>query len=112
MAIRFYHLALELDMLSGNLLRDLSERGLEFPSVMTLLDDKQVETARRVAAGEVRFDVKPGPGEATEIKLPPPVVPAPARPIRPAQPVARAVKRRTPDQRGPRSAHGAVGKWR
>ena len=96
--IRLYHLARELSVLSSELLRDLSERGLEYPSVMTLLDEQQQETARRVAAGEIQLDAKPGLGEATEIKLPPPVVPAPARPIRPTQPAARTVKRRT-DQR-------------
>ncbi len=84
MAIRLYHLASELDMRSSELLSLLGKRGMRVNSVMTILDKEQSERARQVAAGKVEL-ARPKPGEAG-IQLPPPVVPAPARPIRPATP--------------------------
>ncbi|HEY7513790.1 MAG TPA: translation initiation factor IF-2 N-terminal domain-containing protein, partial [Vicinamibacteria bacterium] len=87
MSIRLYHLAAELDMGGGDLWKLLQKRGLKLPSLFSVLDDRQTEEARRVALGqEVRR-----PGSATsEISLPPPIVPAPARVV---QPAARAAKR-------------------
>jgi translation initiation factor IF-2 len=86
-SIRLYHLAAELDMGGGDLWKLLQKRGLKLPSLFSVLDDRQTEEARRVALGqEVRR-----PGSATsEISLPPPIVPAPARVV---QPAARAAKR-------------------
>jgi translation initiation factor IF-2 len=57
-----------------------------------VLDEATTEQARRVALGDL--DVKrPKPG-STEISLPPPIVPAPARPAQPAaRPAAPATKR-------------------
>ncbi|MHC4954096.1 MAG: translation initiation factor IF-2 [Planctomycetota bacterium] len=88
MAIRLYHLAYELHMQSSDLLKKLRSRGVSLPSVMTVLNDEKAAQARRVLAGEetVAAPQAPKPGDALEIKLPPPIVPAPARPARPATP--------------------------
>jgi len=69
----------------------LRQRGLDLPSIMTILDDAAAQKARAVASGEVKI-TRPVPGEALHISLPPPVVPAPARSVRPATP-ARPIKR-------------------
>jgi translation initiation factor IF-2 len=92
LAIRLYHLASELSMGAGDLWKLLAKRGLKHPGVFAVLDDAMTERARRVAIGEL--DVKrPQPG-ATEISLPPPIVPAPARPAQPAaRPAATTAKR-------------------
>ena len=84
MAIRLYHLAHELRVPSSDLLKTLRGGGVQVPSVMTVLDDEKAAQARRVAAGEetVEKPSKRSPSDALEIKLPPPVVPAPARPAR------------------------------
>jgi len=87
LAIRLYHLAKELDMRGSELLKLLRDRGLEFPSVMAVLEADQTERARRVAIGEVKIE-RPQPGKPTELRLPPPVVPAPARPVQRANPAA------------------------
>ena len=87
MAIRLYHLANELNLDGSELLSLLKQRGLEFNSVMTVLDETKTTKARQVATGEVEIK-KPEKGRLEEIKLPPPVVPAPARPIRPAPTMA------------------------
>ncbi len=97
MAIRLYHLASELDMSGGDLWKLLAKRGLKLPGVFAVLDPETTERARRVAIGEL--DVKrPQPG-ATEISLPPPIVPAPARPAQPAAARGAATTaKRTPAQ--------------
>ena len=86
MAIRLYHLALEMRVQSSDLMKTLRGRGVQIPSVMTVLDDEKAAQARRVASGEETVSIPSArrPGDALEIKLPPPVVPAPARPVRPA----------------------------
>jgi len=89
LSIRLYHLASDLNMSGSELWQLLGKRGLKLPGVMAILDADLVDKARRVASGEVTIK-RPRPGEATEISLPPPVVPAPARPI---QPVSRTPKR-------------------
>jgi translation initiation factor IF-2 len=75
-------------MQSSDLLKKLRSRGVSLPSVMTVLNDEKAAQARRVLAGEetVAAPQAPKPGDALEIKLPPPIVPAPARPARPATP--------------------------
>jgi translation initiation factor IF-2 len=90
-AIRLYHLATELRMSGSELWALLRQRGLDLPSIMTILDDAAAQKARAVASGEVKI-TRPVPGEALHISLPPPVVPAPARSVRPATP-ARPTKR-------------------
>ncbi len=96
MSIRLYHLASELDMSGGDLWKLLVKRGMKFPSSFAVLDEAMTERARRVAIGEL--DVKrPQPG-ATEISLPPPIVPAPARPAQPAARPAAAAAKRPPAQ--------------
>jgi len=94
LAIRLYHLASELSMSGGDLWKLLQKRGLKLPGVFAVLDEATTERARRVATGDL--DVKrPKPG-STEISLPPPIVPAPARP---AQPATRApAAKRAPTQ--------------
>ena len=92
MAIRLYHLATELNVSSSELLMTLRARGLEYPSVMKILDtEEEIQRARKVARGEMQIS-RAKPGEPTMISLPPPVVPAPERPLRPTQPT-RAAKR-------------------
>ena len=88
-----------------NLTRDHNRRGLmslrhqeatpagtdpDAPEDRLLLDEEQTQRARQVAKGEVQVmqPAKPG-GLAEEIKLPPPVVPAPVRPVTPATPQRR-----------------------
>jgi len=63
-AIRLYHLASEFNVRGSELLATLRARGLEFPSVMTILDDEAAERARQVAEGKVEIR-KPAPGKAT-----------------------------------------------
>ena len=111
MAIRVYHLASELEMRSSELLDLLGKRGMRLNSVMTILDQEQSEKARQVAAGKVEIN-RPKPGE-TGIQLPPPVVPAPARPIRPSTPQrgggsgpGRGGGRSSPQQRQPLRGRG------
>ena len=107
MAIRLYHLAHDLKMGGSQLLAVLRERGLEMPSVMTVLDDAQRERARSVAMGEVEIR-RPEPGQLEAITLPPPVVPAPpAGPRRATGPTPTRTGggpagpiRRSPTQRG------------
>mgnify|MGYP002622681507 CR=1 FL=1 len=98
MAIRLYHLAPELKLSAGDLLKELRDRGLDLSSVMAVLDAEQTDKVRRIARGEERVTQRPAPGKA-EIKLPPPVVPAPARSVRPAP----AHAKRTPAQPAARS---------
>ncbi|MHC4940861.1 MAG: translation initiation factor IF-2 [Planctomycetota bacterium] len=88
MAIRVYHLAHELHLKSSDLLSKLNDGGMRVNSVMSVLEEDRVEQARRVAAGEetVAAPETPKPADAVEFKLPPPVVPAPPRPVRPATP--------------------------
>ncbi|MHC5051817.1 MAG: hypothetical protein ACYTGK_14545, partial [Planctomycetota bacterium] len=93
MAIRLYHLATELRMSGSELWSLLRQRGLELPSVMTILDDAASQKARAVASGEVKIQ-RPEPGKTPEISMPPPVVPAPARSVRPVAPPRPA--KRTP----------------
>jgi translation initiation factor IF-2 len=91
LAIRLYHLASDLSMTGGDLWKLLQKRGMKVPGVFAVLDEAQTDQARRVALGDL--DVKrPKPG-STEISLPPPIVPAPARPAQPARPSAPAAKR-------------------
>jgi translation initiation factor IF-2 len=87
-AIRVYHLAHELHLKSSDLLSKLNDGGMRVNSVMSVLEEDRVEQARRVAAGEetVAAPETPKPADAVEFKLPPPVVPAPPRPVRPATP--------------------------
>ncbi len=92
MAIRLYHLASQLSMSGGDLWKLLQNRGMKLPSAFAVLDEATTERARRVALGDVDLK-RPKPG-ATEITLPPPIVPAPARPAQPAaRPAAPAAKR-------------------
>jgi translation initiation factor IF-2 len=95
-AIRLYHLASELDMSGGDLWKLLQKRGMKLPGVFAVLDDVTTERARRVAVGELDMK-RPQPG-ATEISLPPPIVPAPARPAQPAARPAAPAAKRTPAQ--------------
>jgi len=97
MAIRLYHLASELDVASSELLSLLGKRGMQVPSVMSVLDDTDADKARQVATGRLEIEEKPAPGTA-EIKLPPPVVPAPARPIHPVSRPGAPGQRRYPAQ--------------
>jgi len=103
-AIRLYHLAHELHVKSSDVLAKLRSRGVTLPSVLTVLDDEEAAQARRVLAGEETV-TRPSarkPGDALEIKLPPPIVPAPARPARPATPArGRSAGRGAPAARGP-----------
>ncbi|MHC4493049.1 MAG: hypothetical protein ACYTDU_15660, partial [Planctomycetota bacterium] len=92
MAIRLYHLATELRMSGSDLWTLLRQRGLDLPSIMTILDAAAAQKARAVASGEVKIK-RPEPGKAAEISLPPPVVPAPARSVRPAAAPPRPGKR-------------------
>ncbi len=99
MAIRLYHLASELDVASSELLTLLGNRGMKIPSVMSVMDDSETEKARQVATGRLEIAAKPAPG-MSELKLPPPVVPAPARPIHPvSRPGARPSGPGAPGQR-------------
>ncbi|MHC4550819.1 MAG: translation initiation factor IF-2 [Planctomycetota bacterium] len=107
MSIRLYHLAAEMNMAAGELWKLLYKRGLELPSVMTVLDGEATERARRVASGEVQIQ-RPEPGQATEISLPPPVVPAPARPVRPAAPPRPAKRVPAQAQRAPQSPRRGI----
>ena len=106
MSIRLYHLAHELRMGGSELLDVLKNRGLEFQSVMTVLDGEKAEKARQVATGQVEIK-RPEPGKLEEIKLPPPVVPAPARPIRPAPTPTRSARRPATTGPGSTGARGA-----
>jgi len=92
LAIRLYHLASDLSMTGGDLWKLLQKRGMKLPGAFAVLDERQAEQARRVALGAVDLKrPKPGP---TEISLPPPIVPAPARPAQPAaRPAAVTAKR-------------------
>jgi translation initiation factor IF-2 len=87
LAIRLYHLARELELRGSELVKLLKDRGLDFPSVMSVLDAAQTEKARRVAVGEFRIE-RPQPGKPTELKLPPPLVPAPPRQLHRPNPAA------------------------
>jgi translation initiation factor IF-2 len=80
-------------MSAGELWKQLRDRGLEIPSVMAILEGEEIERVRRVARGEMEVR-RPDPGKPSEIKLPPPVVPAPARPIHPVS--SRQPKRPAP----------------
>ncbi|HEX5138784.1 MAG TPA: translation initiation factor IF-2, partial [Planctomycetota bacterium] len=92
MAIRLYHLASELSMTGGDLWKLLQKRGMKLPGAFAVLDETTTDQARRVALGNVDLK-RPKPG-TTEISLPPPIVPAPARPAQPAaRPAAAAAKR-------------------
>jgi len=89
---------------SSDLLAKLRSRGVTLPSVLTVLDDDETAQARRVIAGEetVKRPSARKPGDALEIKLPPPIVPAPARPARPTTPLrGRPAGRGGPVGRGP-----------
>ncbi|MFQ5843471.1 MAG: translation initiation factor IF-2, partial [Planctomycetota bacterium] len=103
MAVRLYHLAHQLRMQSRRLAEVLRERGLEIPSLLSVLDDETARRARRVASGEETIE-RPTPGRATEITLPPPVVPAPKQAPRPRP----APRRRAPDVRQPQSPRKGV----
>ncbi|MHC4960234.1 MAG: translation initiation factor IF-2 N-terminal domain-containing protein, partial [Planctomycetota bacterium] len=89
---------------SSELLQKLRERGLSFNSVMTVMDDETAEKARRVARGDaaVAAEVKRASRAALpdEVALPPPVVPAPAQPVRPIQD-RQQPRRTTPGGRPP-----------
>ena len=64
MAIRLYHLALEMRVQSSELMKTLRGRGVQIPSVMTILDDEKAAQARRVATGDVfPKSVRLGKGE-------------------------------------------------
>jgi len=95
LAIRLYHLAGELNLRGSELLERLKSRGLDLGSVMAVLDEEATQKARRVALGEEQIARPAAPGDSLEIKLPPPLVPAPARQLRAPAPT-RAGGRRTP----------------
>ncbi|MHC4970892.1 MAG: translation initiation factor IF-2 [Planctomycetota bacterium] len=107
MAIRLYHLATELRMSGSELWSLLRQRGLELPSVMTILDDAASQKARAVASGEVKIQ-RPEPGKTPEISLPPPVVPAPARSVRPVAPPRPAKRTPAAAQRLPQSPRRGI----
>jgi len=98
-SIRLYHLAHEMNMHGSDLLQALRERGLPYTSLMKVLGDEEVDRARRVAKGESAAVAEAGrrPSLTDEIKLPPPVVPAPVR--SPRQPPSRQPKRTPLTQR-------------
>ncbi|MFB3065606.1 MAG: translation initiation factor IF-2 [Planctomycetota bacterium] len=104
MAIRLYHLAYELRTQPSNLVQLLKERGLEIPSVLDIMDDETAERARRVATGQETIEAT-APGKATELRLPPPVVPAPKRSLRP-RPAATTKRRAT--ERQPQSPRKGI----
>jgi translation initiation factor IF-2 len=106
-AIRLYHLATELRMSGSELWSLLRQRGLELPSVMTILDDAASQKARAVASGEVKIQ-RPEPGKTPEISLPPPVVPAPARSVRPVAPPRPAKRTPAAAQRLPQSPRRGI----
>jgi len=100
-SVRLYHLAHELNLQSSQLLATLQEKGMSVQSVMGVLDAETADTARRVISGELVLK-KRALGDVDVISLPPPVVPAPANPIRPVQPAARGTgKSRRPDTTRP-----------
>jgi len=105
LAIRLYHLAPEMNLTASELLGQLRERGLDVPSVMTVLDEEQTQKVRRIARGELQVEQKPAPGQPSEIKLPPPVVPAPAQPVRP---ITQRKRTPAPPQRTPQSPRRGI----
>jgi len=104
-AKRLYHLAHELHLRGSDLLTKLQESGLRVNSTMAVLDDETAAQARGIARGEVEVESPAPTGTLEEIKLPPPVVPAPARPLRPA-PTTQRSSSRTPQ----RAAHPPAGR--
>jgi len=80
----------------GDLWKLLQKRGMKLSGPFAVLDDEQTEKARRVATGDLEIR-KPKPG-STEISLPPPIVPAPARPAQPAARAPAGTSKRVPAQ--------------